>query len=118
MATPDFGFSMQAFTLVGGDRSSANSRITTGAGLGPTSIGLPLGENMLRVTALGSPEATVQIIVVQGSRNTMLNDWQKVGPNGLILQAPNDVEGAWFALRTNTPGASFGVTLFNTPPAT
>lgn len=118
MTAPDFGFSMQAFTLVGGDRSSANSRITTGVGVGTTSIGLPLGENMLRVTALGSPEATVQIIVVQASKNTVLNDWQKVGPNGLILQAPNDVDGAWFALRTNTPGASFGVTLFNTPPAT
>lgn len=118
MASPDFGFNMQAFTLVGGDNYRANARITTGVGAGPTSIGLPLGENMIRVTALGAPEATVQIIVVQASKNTVLNDWQKVGPNGLILQAPNDVEGAWFALRTNTPEASFGVTLFNTPPAT
>lgn len=118
MTAPDFGFSMQAFTLVGGDKSSANSRITTGAGLGPNTIALPLGENMIRVTALGSSEATVQIIVVQASKNTVLNDWQKVGPNGFILQAPNDVEGAYFVLRTNTPGASFGLTLFNTPPAT
>lgn len=118
MAAPDFGFSMQAFTLVGGNSRTANSQITTGAGLGPNTITLPLGENMIRVTSLGSPEATVQIIVVQGSKNTMLNDWQKVGPNGFILQAPNDVKGAYFVLRTNTPGASFGVTLFNTPPAT
>ena len=118
MTAPNFGFYMQAFTLVGGSRSSANSRITAGVGAGPTSIGLPLGENMIRVTALGSPEATVQIIVVQASKNTVLNEWQKVGQSGLVLQAPNDVEGAWFALRTNTPEASFGVTLFNTPPAT
>ena len=118
MAAPDFGFSMQAFTLLGGDTYTTNSQITTGIGVGRVSIGLPLGENMIRVTALGAPEATVQIIVVQNRKNTVLNDWQKVGPNGLILQAPNDVDGAWFALRTNTPGASFGVTLFNTPPAT
>lgn len=118
MTAPNFGFYMQAFTLVGGDNYTTNSRITTGVGVGTTSIGLPLGENMIRVTALGSPEVTVQIIVVQNRKNTVLNDWQKIGPNGLILQAPNDVEGAWFALRTKTPGASFGLTLFNTPPAT
>lgn len=118
MTAPNFGFYMQAFTLVGGNSRTTNSQITTGAGLGPNSIELPLGENMLRVTALGSPEATVQIIVVQASKNTVLNDWQKVGPNGFIVQAPNDVEGAYFVLRTNTPGASFGLTLFNTPPAT
>lgn len=118
MATPDFGFYMSAFTLVGGDRTSANSQITTGAGLGPSSMGLPLGENMIRVTALGAPSAKVQIIAVQSSKNTILNDWQEVGVNGLVLHAPNDVDGAYFVLRSDTPGVVFGLTLFNTPPAT
>lgn len=118
MTTPDFGFYMRAYTLVGGDRSSANSRVTTGVSGGSTSIGLPLGDNMLRITALGAPETKVQIIVVQGSKNTVLNTWREVGLGGLVLQAPNDVEGAWFALRSDTPGVSLGLTLFNTPPAT
>lgn len=118
MTTPDFGFYMSAFTLVGGDSSSANSQITTGKGLYPTSIGLPLGENMIRVTALGTPSAKIRIIVVQSGKNTVLNDWQEVGVSGLVLHAPNDVDGAYFVLRSDTPGVVFGLTLFNTPPAT
>ena len=118
MTTPDFGFYMSAFTLVGGDNGSTNSQITTGLGRGASLIGLPLGENMIRVTALGAPSAKVRIIVVQSGKNTVLNDWQEVGVNGLVLHAPNDVDGAYFVLRSDTPGVVFGLTLFNTPPAT
>lgn len=109
---------MQAFTLVGGATETANSQLTSGVGRSSEAINLPLGENMLRVTSLGSPDAQVRIVAVRGSKITMLNEWSPVGASGLVLQAPNDVSGAWIALRTKSPGVVFGLTLFNTPPAT
>lgn len=116
MTSPSMDFRMSAFTLEGADNTNMNCRITSGTGRSSEAVDLPVGENMIRVTALGSPESLVRVVVVRGKVNTMLGEWQKVGASGVVLQAPNDTEGAWMALRTNTPGVVFGLTIFNTPP--
>lgn len=122
MTTPNidaqFEMPIYSYTLVGGAAKNDNSRVTSGnTGTDNSmSIKLPLGENLIRVTTLGVAASRVWIVAAGSDRGGVLVDWKTVGENGFIFAAPNDLESTWIALRSDTPGALYGLTIINTPP--
>lgn len=121
MTTPnlDLIVPMFTYTFVGGATSSTNCALTSGATrrTGNVSINLPVGENTIRITALANTTAKVRMVATYKGKADYLNDWKEPGQLGIVLQAPNDDPSSWLALRSDTPGVLYGVTIINTPPA-
>ena len=110
---------MFTYTFKGGATSNTNCALTSGktARTGGESISLPVGENTIRITALANTTARVRVVATYRGKADYLNDWKEPGQVGMLLQAPNDDPAAWLALRSDTPGVLYGVTIINMPPA-
>lgn len=119
MTTPDGYIPMFTYTFKGGATPATNSTLTSGytTRTSGDSINLPVGENTIRITALANTKAKVRVVVTYKGKADYLNDWKEPGQVGIILQAPNDDPASWLALRSDTPGVLYGVTIINTPPA-